>query len=92
MTGQYWFPTMSIPEIMGELSEWKLTVSHEQLVKPSPDFVFTIYNACLQQVTGINQQSLHDPTQSALNILDDPVRSLSIYPLDAHTVLGLIRR
>jgi kinetochore protein Nuf2 len=65
---------MSIPEIMGELSGWNLNVSHEQLVKPSSDFVLSIYNACLDQVTGINHTTLHDPIQSALNLLDDPVR------------------
>jgi len=72
MGGQYWFPSMSIPEIMGALSDWRLSVSREQLVKPSPDFVSTIYNACLDQVTDLNHRSLHEPSQNALNALDDP--------------------
>ena len=57
---------------MGELSVWDLNVSHEQLAKPSPDFVIAIYNTFLEQVTGINHQTLHEPIQSALNTLEDP--------------------
>jgi len=72
MAGQYWFPSMSVPEIMDALSGWGLSVSHEQLVKPSPDFVIGIYNACLEQVTGLNHQTLHEPTQNGLNSLEDP--------------------
>lgn len=72
MAGQYWFPSMSIPEIMAALSGWGLSVSHEQLVKPSPDFVAGIYNACLEQVTDLNHQTLQEPVQTALNSLEDP--------------------
>lgn len=72
MAGQYWFPSMSIPEIMAALSGWGLSVSHEQLVKPSPDFVAGIYNACLEQVTDLNHQTLQEPTQTAMNSLEDP--------------------
>ncbi|OAX43797.1 hypothetical protein K503DRAFT_765525 [Rhizopogon vinicolor AM-OR11-026] len=71
MSGQYWFPNMPIPEIMTALSEWGLNVSNEQLVRPSPDFVVGVYNACLEQVTSISPNVLHKPTQRALASLDD---------------------
>ncbi|KAG1904029.1 Nuf2 family-domain-containing protein [Suillus fuscotomentosus] len=71
MSGQYWFPNMPIPEIMTALSEWGLSVSNEQLVRPSSDFVTGVYNACLEQVTSISPNVLHKPTQRALASLDD---------------------
>lgn len=57
---------MSIQEITNALAGWGLSVSHEQLVRPSPDFVEAVYCACLQQVTDINHDSLRDPVQIAL--------------------------
>jgi kinetochore protein Nuf2 len=80
MSGQYWFPNMPIPEIMTALSEWGLNVSNEQLVRPSPDFVIGVYNACLEQVTSISPNVLHKPTQRALASLDDanPVRASAL--------------
>ncbi|KAF9456033.1 Nuf2 family-domain-containing protein [Collybia nuda] len=67
------FPQMSIPDITNALAGWGLSVSHEQLVRPSPDFVEGVYCACLQQVTDINHDSLRDPVQDALSSssLDD---------------------
>ncbi|KAG5650919.1 hypothetical protein H0H81_010526 [Sphagnurus paluster] len=61
------FPQMSIPDITNALAGWGLSVSHEQLTRPSPDFVEGVYCACLQQVTDINQDALRDPVQNALS-------------------------
>ena len=72
MSGQYWFPNMPIPEIMTALSEWGLSVSNEQLARPSSDFVTGVYTACLEQVTNITPDVLHDPVHNALAALDDP--------------------
>ncbi|KAG8217350.1 Nuf2 family-domain-containing protein [Butyriboletus roseoflavus] len=72
MSGQYWFPNMPIPEIMTALSEWGLSVSNEQLARPSSDFVTCVYTACLEQVTSIAPDVLHEPIQNALAALDDP--------------------
>ncbi|KAF5386676.1 hypothetical protein D9615_001740 [Tricholomella constricta] len=60
------FPQMTIPDITNALAGWGLSVSHEQLVRPSADFVEKVYCACLQQVTDINQDALRDPVQNAL--------------------------
>jgi kinetochore protein Nuf2 len=78
MSGQYWFPNMPIPEIMSALSEWGLSVSNEQLLRPSSDFVTGVYAACLEQVTSISPNVLHESVQSALASLEDsnPVSSL----------------
>lgn len=72
MSGQYWFPNMPIPEIIAALSEWGLSVSNEQLARPSSDFVTGVYTACLEQVTSIAPDVLHEPVQNALLALDDP--------------------
>ncbi|KIJ17229.1 hypothetical protein PAXINDRAFT_112080 [Paxillus involutus ATCC 200175] len=71
MSGQYWFPNMPIPEIMSALSEWGLSVSNEQLLRPSSDFVTGVYAACLEQVTSISPNVLHESVQSALASLED---------------------
>jgi kinetochore protein Nuf2 len=72
MSGQYWFPNMPIPEIMSALSEWGLSVSNEQLLRPSSDFVTSVYGACLEQVTSISPNVLHESVQNALTSLEDP--------------------
>ena len=63
---------MSIPDIINSLAGWNMPVSQERIIRPSPDFVQTIYCACLQQITDISHESLSDQVQSALNILEDP--------------------
>ncbi|KAH7913923.1 Nuf2 family-domain-containing protein [Hygrophoropsis aurantiaca] len=72
MSGQYWFPNMPIAEIMSALSEWGLSVSNEQLVRPSSDFVSSVYSACLEQVTLLSHNALHDSVQNTLMSMDDP--------------------
>lgn len=69
------FPQMTIPDIINALAGWGLSVSHEQLVRPAPDFVEGVYCACLQQVTDINHDALRDPVQNALTAspVDDKV-------------------
>lgn len=79
MADNYIFPNMDIPELIDSLREWGFPVSYEQLVRPTPEFIMSIYSACLEQVTDLNFQTLQKPTQDALNSLDDPnpVRSIS---------------
>ncbi|KIO13148.1 hypothetical protein M404DRAFT_992722 [Pisolithus tinctorius Marx 270] len=62
---------MPIPEIMTALSEWGLSVSTEQLVRPSSDFVMGVYSACLEQVTGLSSGALQESIQSALASMED---------------------
>ncbi|KAH7927702.1 hypothetical protein BV22DRAFT_1031466 [Leucogyrophana mollusca] len=62
---------MPIAEIMAALSEWGLSVSNEQLVRPSSDFVVGVYHACLEQVTSLSPSALHNPVQNILMSMDD---------------------
>lgn len=61
------FPRMEMAEIISTLSGWGFPVSQPQLMHPTPDFVENVYFACLQQVTELNQESLKEPVQSALD-------------------------
>lgn len=56
---------------MTALSEWGLSVSTEQLVRPSSDFVMGVYSACLEQVTGLSSDALQESIQSALASMED---------------------
>ena len=69
---QYWYPNMGNAEIIDSLDGWGLSVTHHQLVKPTPEFVLSVYCACLQQVVGLSEDSLQEPVQSALSSLDEP--------------------
>lgn len=69
---QYWYPNMGNAEIIDSLDGWGLSVAHHQLVKPTPEFVLSVYCACLQQVVDLNEESLQEPVQAALSSLDDP--------------------
>ncbi|RDB21520.1 putative kinetochore protein NUF2 [Hypsizygus marmoreus] len=67
------FPQMSIQDITNALAGWGLSVSQEQLMRPSADFVEAVYCACLHQVTDIDQDALQAPVHKALlvsNIAD----------------------
>ncbi|KAL0947262.1 hypothetical protein HGRIS_013383 [Hohenbuehelia grisea] len=66
------FPQMSIADIMGAFASWGLSISQEQLVRPSPEFVEGVYCACLQQVTGLTPEALQGPLQDALSVVEDP--------------------
>ena len=78
MAGQYWFPSMSHDEIVDSFSEWGITITQNDLKRPTADFVTTIYTACLQQVTTLTADSLQGPVQRELANLDSTVRALSL--------------
>src|SRR5260221_3309753 len=69
---QYWYPNMGNAEIIDSLDSWGLSVTHHQLVKPTSEFVLSVYCACLQQVVDLSEESLQEPIQAALSSLDDP--------------------
>jgi kinetochore protein Nuf2 len=69
---QYWYPNMGNAEIIDSLDSWGLSVTHHQLVKPTSEFVLSVYCACLQQVVDLSEESLQEPVQAALSSLDDP--------------------
>ncbi|TFY82587.1 hypothetical protein EWM64_g1426 [Hericium alpestre] len=69
---QYWFPSMDPGEIVLSLQAWGLQVNAQQLVKPTSDFVARVYTACVEQVSGINEETLEGPLEAALASLDEP--------------------
>lgn len=70
------FPQMSIPDIIAALSSWGLSVSQEQLLRPTAEFVEGIYYAFLQLVTGLNHDILREPVQNALSVVGETVSPL----------------
>ncbi|KAF9810824.1 hypothetical protein IEO21_06772 [Rhodonia placenta] len=72
MPGQFWFPSMSVPEIVDAFTGWGYSITNEQVAKPTPDFVLGIYTACMEQVTGITQEALQRPVEAALATVENP--------------------
>lgn len=69
---QYWYPEMGNSDIIASLDAWGLQVTQQQLIRPTSDFVMTVYSACVQQVIGLDEDALDDPVQAALAALDEP--------------------
>ncbi|KAI9508472.1 Nuf2 family-domain-containing protein [Russula earlei] len=69
---QYWYPNMGNADIIDSLDSWGLSVTHHQLVKPTPEFVLSVYCSCLQQVVDLSEDSLQEPVQAAFSSLDEP--------------------
>jgi kinetochore protein Nuf2 len=65
------FPTMPPSEIVGYLNNWDINISHELLLRPTPEFVESVYYACLERVTSISLDSIRNPVQNALVALED---------------------
>ena len=74
MAGQFWFPSMSVPEIVDAFTGWGFSVSNEQVAHPTTDFVISIYSACLEQVTGIALSTLQTPLDTVLDEVENKVR------------------
>ena len=70
-TKQYWYPNMGNADIIDALDGWGLSITHHQLVKPTPEFVLSVYGACLEKVVGLNEDSLQESVQSALTSLEE---------------------
>lgn len=78
------FPHLNSSDIITALGGWGLSVSPDQLVHPTADFVEGVYCACLQQVTGLTYDSLRDPVTNSMtslgldNEVGAPANDLSI--------------
>lgn len=57
---------MSMNDIVHSLAGWNLSVSNEQLQRPTTDFVEAVYTDCLRRLTEIDESALRDPVQNAL--------------------------
>ncbi|KAI5122463.1 hypothetical protein M0805_008774 [Coniferiporia weirii] len=67
----FWFPSMKVGEIARALEEWGLRVSEDQIQKPNGDIVQAIYVLFVQQVTGITPESLEEPVDRAVAVIDE---------------------
>jgi kinetochore protein Nuf2 len=67
------FPTMPPSEIIHYLGTWGIAISHEQLLRPTSDFVEAVYYACLEHVTFTSIETVRTSVhvRSALASLDD---------------------
>ncbi|EPQ54245.1 hypothetical protein GLOTRDRAFT_139579 [Gloeophyllum trabeum ATCC 11539] len=92
MSSPYWYPSMPIHEIMEALDGWSFSVSQEQLIRPSSEFVMSVYTACLQQVTGITQESLKPSVNAAIATLDSANADLYSQSLTQNFLLHHITR
>jgi hypothetical protein len=86
------FPKMLPSEIVGYLSNWDINITQEQLLRPTPEVVESVYYACLEQVTSISFLSIKAPVQTALARLDDSdqVRALSSISTLSHFTSGFV--
>lgn len=75
----FWFPSMKISEIARALEEWGLRVSEDQIHKPTGEVVQAIYIVFLQQVTGINPESLEEPVNRAISVIEEHPVCLSLF-------------
>jgi kinetochore protein Nuf2 len=57
---QYSCPTLSFDEIISNFFSWGFSISHEQLLRPSQEFVSSIYWICLNRVKDLSQDRLAD--------------------------------
>ena len=73
MSREFWFPSMSVAEIVDAFTGWGYSVSPEQVARPTSDFVVGVYSACLEQVTGITLDTLQQSIEKSLASTDNPV-------------------
>ncbi|PIL23710.1 hypothetical protein GSI_13459 [Ganoderma sinense ZZ0214-1] len=72
MSSKFWFPSMSVAEIVDAFTGWGYSVSPEQVARPTSDFVVGVYCACLEQVTGITLDTLQEAIDKSLTSTDNP--------------------
>lgn len=66
MTYRGTYPVLKPLEIVTALEGWGISISKEQLARPTPEFVETIFCACLRRVTNISDESLAAPMDEIL--------------------------
>jgi len=90
---QYSCPTLSFDEIISNLFSWGFSISHEQLLRPSQEFVSSIYWICLNRVKDLSQDGLAEAATATATLREHPVSILfqfsrtsgcSFIPQDLH--------
>lgn len=72
---QYSCPTLSFDEIISNFFSWGFSISHEQLLRPSQEFVRSIYWICLNRVKDLSQDGLADAATATTTLREYPVSS-----------------
>ncbi|KAA1478749.1 hypothetical protein DENSPDRAFT_875827 [Dentipellis sp. KUC8613] len=89
---KYWYPSMEFPEIISSLKSWGLEVTSQQLAKPNPDFVMTVYTSCVQQVTGVAREDLDELLEAAIASLDETIPDIYSSSLSLNLIIYHITR
>lgn len=74
---QYSCPTLSFDEIISNFFSWGFSISHEQLLRPSPEFVSSIYWICLNRVKDLSQDELANAATATTPLREHPVSEIS---------------
>jgi len=74
---QYSCPTLSFDEIISNFFSWGFSISHEQLLRPSHEFVSSIYWICLNRVKDLSQDGLADAATATTTLREYPVSRIS---------------
>lgn len=69
---QYMYPLMDSVDIIESFADWNISITQQQLSRPTPDFVAYIYAACVRQVSGIVQDNLEEVVTNILRESEDP--------------------
>jgi hypothetical protein len=74
---QYSCPTLSFDEIISNFFSWGFSISHEQLLRPSHEFVNSIYWICLNRVKDLSQDGLGDAVTATTALREHLVSLIS---------------
>ncbi|THH10174.1 hypothetical protein EW146_g8456 [Bondarzewia mesenterica] len=88
----YWYPAMGHQELIDSFDAWGITLTQQQLLKPTPEFVFDVYTACIQRVNGVTQDVLDERLQTMLADIDEPNPDLYVNSLSYDLVLYQMSR
>lgn len=77
---QYSCPTLSFDEIISNFFSWGFSISHEQLLRPSQEFVRSIYWICLNRVKDLSQDGLADAATAITTLREHPVSPCIQFP------------
>lgn len=63
---------MGNQELIDCFDTWGIKLTTQQLLKPSPEFVYDVYLACILQVNGVTQQVLDERLEVLLAAINEP--------------------
>ncbi|ETW85632.1 hypothetical protein HETIRDRAFT_309393 [Heterobasidion irregulare TC 32-1] len=88
----YWYPSMGNQELIDCFDTWGIKLTTQQLLKPSPEFVYDVYLACILQVNGVTQQVLDERLEILLAAINEPNPDIFGNSLSQNLILYQISR